>query len=437
MALLLCLASGGPTKFDAWGSPAPQRVADSTRASEKDKDRSSELLVKLGGGLSEGENENVALRFFARHNLDVVKRLPRIDVWLVASPEMPAATFAHHLERSNEVSWAEPNGLVHASGITPNDNFYQAQQWNLRLIGLPEAWLFTTGDARPIAIIDTGIDLDHPDLAAKVWTNPDEVPDNGVDDDGNGYVDDVHGWNFVTGSTLILEANHGTHVAGIAGAHTDNSIGVAGVSWQSPLIALQALNSSGDGNWADVAEAVIYAADNGAHVLNLSLGGEESSQTIEDAVLYARDQGCLVVAAAGNSQSQPAPVEYPAALPGVLAVAATTDSDAPWSRSNRGPQVDVAAPGADIFSTSRYSQYATMSGTSMATPHVSGLAALVWALQPTLTADQVAHVITSTAHDVYTPGWDQRTGWGRIDAQAAVATFKPYRMYLPLVKRNF
>ncbi len=458
LSLLLYPANGVPNLFRAWGAPAPQpvlslivlpptgsgpvhaipqQVADSKWQLGKDEDQPAELLIRLRDGL----DQSSARHFFARHDLIIIKHIPRIDVWLVTSSEMPTASFMHRLERSSDVSWAEPNGRVHTSGVTPNDDFYQTQQWNLRLIGLPEAWVFTTGDANPIAVIDTGIDLDHSDLAARIWTNADEVPDNGLDDDSNGYVDDMHGWNFVSGSTLILGANHGTHVAGIAGAHTNNSIGIAGVSWQSPLMALQALNSNGDGTWADVAEAIVYAADNGARILNLSLGGEEASQTIEDAVSYARGQGCLIVAAAGNSKSQPAPVEYPAALPEVLAVAATTDSDATWSYSNRGPEVDVAAPGATddprngIFSTSSYNQYAIMSGTSMATPHVSGLAALVWSLQPTLTADQVAHVIISTAHDVYTPGWDQRTGWGRIDAQAAILKFKPYRAYLPIVRR--
>ncbi len=118
-----------------------------------------------------------------------------------------------------------------------------------------------------------------------------------------------------------------------------------------------------------------------------------------------------------------------------MAIAATTDSDAPASFSNRGPEIDVAAPGVDVYSTSVYGQYAQMSGTSQAAPHVSGLAALIWSLQPTMTAVQVTHVITSTAHDVYTSGWDQRTGWGRIDAQAAILAFESYRVYLPLVGR--
>jgi len=445
LALLVSLFPGSAVSgwIAAWEAPIasfgsmPVRAAASQRVTQVfgwNEARPSEILVKFRDDLDEGS----ARHSLAGHNLNIMMRIPRIDVWLVTSPELSATALVYYLEQSRDVLWAEHNGQVRASGaVTPYDNFYQAQQWNLRQIGLPEAWAFTTGDANPIAVIDTGIDLDHSDLAAKIWTNTDEIPGNGIDDDGNGYVDDVYGWNFVNDSTLMLEASHGTHVAGIAGAHTNNGIGIAGVSWQSPLMQLQALRSNGDGAWADVAEAIIYAADNGARILNLSFGGEAPSQTIQDAVSYARSQGCLLVAATGNNQSQPTPVEYPAAFPGVLAVAATTAGDTLASFSNGGPQVDVAAPGVDIFSTSDHNQYAVMSGTSMAAPHVSGLAALVWSLQPALTADQVTHVITSTARDIYTPGWDPRAGWGRIDALAAIRAIEPYRLWLPLVAHQF
>jgi subtilisin family serine protease len=333
------------------------------------------------------------------------------------------------LARHPDVLWAEPNGRVHALGIIPNDNYYQAQQWNLRQIGLPQAWVFTKGEAGPIAVIDTGVDLDHPDLAAKLWINQGEIPGNGLDDDENGYPDDVYGWNFVPSPDGNPNADddhgHGSHVAGIAAARTNNGVGVAGVAWQSPIMPLKALDRTGGGWWADVIEAVVYAADNGASILNFSLGQSSDDpdvpvEAIQDAVSYARSRGCLLAAAAGNSTSQPAPVMYPAALPGVLAVAATSYGDLPWSGSNRGPEVDVAAPGVDIFSTGRFGAYYVSDGTSMATPHVSGIAALIWSLEPAFSVDQVTHVITSTAQDVYTPGWDPRTGWGRVDAQAAV-----------------
>jgi subtilisin family serine protease len=409
-----------------------QQVTESPLSSG-DEHPSSEILVRLHSA----PDEHAARQFFARRDLGVVKHIPRIDVWVVTGlePTEPAAALAHRLEQSADVAWAEPNGQIYAVGvINPNDNFYLAQQWNLQLIRLPETWAFTTGDTAPVAVLDTGIDLDHPDLAAKLWVNADEIPNNGQDDDENGYVDDVHGWNFVTGSSLLIEEPHGTHVAGIIGAHTDNEIGVAGVSWQSTLMSLQVLRNK-VGYFDDLAEAIVYAADNGARVLNLSLGGDESSSTVDAAISYAHDQGCLLVAVAGNNSVQPHPVLYPASAPGVLAVAATTDSDVPWSSGNRGSEVDLAAPGVSIYSTSSDGQYASMTGTSMAAPHVSGLAALIWSVQPELTADQVAHVITRTARDVYTPGWDPRTGWGRIDALVAILEFESYHLYLPLVGR--
>jgi subtilisin family serine protease len=423
--LLLVLCSG------VWRS---QKVAAMTRTLEPDVDSSSEILIKFG---TQVDAQHIQ-RSLASSGLAVTKRIPRINVWLATGHETSAASLARQISQRDDVLWAEPNGLVHASGeIIPDDNFYQAQQWNLRQIGLPAAWAFTTGITIPIAIIDTGIDLNHADLAAKIWTNTDEIPHNAIDDDSNGYVDDIWGWNFINDSTLMLEAHHGTHIAGIAGAQTNNAIGVAGVSWQASLMSLQALRSNGDGSWADVAEAIIYAADNGARILNLSFGGAEPSQTIQDAVTYAREQGCLLVASSGNSNFQPTPVEYPAAFPGVLAVAATTASDGPATFSNRGPEVDIAAPGTEIFSTGGGNRYMAMSGTSMAAPHVSGLAALVWSVEPTLTADQVANVITSTAHDVYTSGWDQYTGWGRIDAHAAILMFESYPLYLPVIECVF
>ena len=364
-----------------------------------------------------------ALPLFSSLGLHAERRIPRIGVWVLGKPAGSAQEAVHILAGHPDVHWVEPNGWVHASGIDPDDNYYQAQQDALRLIGLPEAWVFAQGDAIPIAVLDTGVALGHDDLDDRIWINSGEIENNNLDDDKNGYVDDVIGWDFVGDDALPQDDDaHGSHVAGIAAAETDNGIGIAGVTWENPIMAVKVLNDNGDGSWEDVAAGIVYAADNGARVLNLSFGGETSSQTIEDAVSYARTQGCLIVAAAGNDLIQPAPVEYPAALDGVLAVAATTNADDPWAYSNRGPEVDVAAPGVDIFSTGSPTGYYVSSGTSMATPHVSGLAALIWSLQPDLTADQVAGAITSTARDVYTLGWDQRSGWGRIDAATAILT---------------
>jgi len=411
LVLTLCSAQGvtAPSSVSPDQPAQPRTFLLSTRAGLS-RERIDEQLTPLG--------------------LRVRRHIPGIDIWVVediASPRTRADVERLIVDRG--AGWIEPNERVRAVGLNPDDEFYPTQ-WSLPLIGLPEAWVFANEQTRLVAIIDTGVDLNHPDLADQIWTNLDEMPGNGVDDDDNGYVDDVHGWDFVTDHGDAYpedEHGHGSHVAGIAAAQSDNGLGVAGVAWNGSIMPLKVLNERGNGEWADVLEAIGYAADNGASVINLSLGQSPDDptepvpvQAIEQAVSYARSKGCLLVAAAGNNESyQPAPVIYPAASPGVLAVAATTADDDPWFWSNRGPEVTIAAPGVDILSTSRYNSYATLSGTSMAAPHVSGLAALIWSFDPTLSADGLTRVITSTARDVHTFGWDERTGWGRIDAQAA------------------
>jgi subtilisin family serine protease len=194
---------------------------------------------------------------------------------------------------------------------------------------------------------------------------------------------------------------------------------------------VKVLDQYGNGWYSDIAAGIIYAADNGAQVINLSLGGKEDSQALRDAVDYARSRGALVVAATGNDGGA---VLYPAAYAPVLAVAATDRLDQVAYFSNRGSQVDVAAPGVDIYSTWPWvTGYFTKSGTSMAAPHVAGVAALIRSERPDLTGDQIAQIITSTAHDVAEPGWDINSGWGRIDAYAAVtyAAFL-HKIFLPL-----
>jgi subtilisin family serine protease len=198
------------------------------------------------------------------------------------------------------------------------------------------------------------------------------------------------------------------------------------------VLPLKALDQAGDGSWMNVAAAILYAADQGARVINLSFGAVDSSSTIEAAVGYAQSKGSLLVAAAGNGG---AAVMYPAALAGVLAISASGNNDLPWSLSNRGPQVDVAAPGVDIFSLNAMGFYYQNTGTSMSAPQASGLAALIWSMRPELSALQVAQVITSTAHDIWSPGKDDLTGWGRIDAQSALFSIAAHA-YLPLFETS-
>ena len=257
-------------------------------------------------------------------------------------------------------------------------------------IDAPEAWDITTGNSDVVvAVIDTGIDYDHPDLAANIWINPGEIPGNGMDDDSNGYVDDVHGWNFVKNNKNPDDDHgHGTHVAGIIGAVGNNSIGVAGVAWNVKLMPLKVLDRRGRGFTSDVIEAINYAAHR-ADVINLSLGSNNFSQGMKDAIANA---SALVVAAAGNDgNNNDETPSYPASydLDNIIAVAATNHKDKLTGFSNYGAtSVDLAAPGNLIASTYRGGRYAYMSGTSMATPHVSGGAALVMAAFPELNVDQ-------------------------------------------------
>jgi subtilisin family serine protease len=260
-------------------------------------------------------------------------------------------------------------------------------------------------------VLDSGTDLDHPDLASKLRTNID--------------------WDFVRDDSVADEEyGHGTHVSGIAAAATDNGVGVAGMGWDAQILPLKVLDDQGNGWGDDIANAIYYAADNGAHVINLSLGTRIAvpcPQYMQDAVDYAYDRDVVVVAAAGNEYTH---MEiFPANCEHVLGVAATDQSDNRASYSNYGDHVSIAAPGSGIYSTgwtddgetNCTSGYCYKSGTSMATPHVAGLAALVRALYPSYTPDQVASAILDNAVDRGTAGWDQYYGCGRIDAFEALS----------------
>jgi len=303
-------------------------------------------------------------------------------------------------------------------------------------IKAPEAWAVETG--RPdvvIAVLDTGIDYTHPDLAGKVWTNPREIPANGIDDDANGFVDDWRGWDFANSDNdpwddheeSGMAVRHGTFVSAIAAASTNDGVGMAGVSWGSPVMALKVMDSSGYGLEDDAAAAVVYAADNGAKIINMSLTGEDVP-ALRAAIQYARQKGCLVIAASGNSGTSAD--TYPASYPEVLSVGATNEYDqrctaADWGQggSNYGSYLDVMAPGNNILSATSMMEpqgYFVLPGTSAAAPFVAGVAALVWSRYPDWTAQQVFNQIVRTCDDLGTAGWDMFTGWGRVNAYRAL-----------------
>ena len=394
---------------------------------------SAEWLVRMAGDIA----PDAAREDLIAGGLQPLEWLAPLGIWRVRSVSDSGAS-AQSVSRvlGDRALWVEENAMACAQERVPNDPYYATQQWSLPLIGLDLVWDDSLGNGKVIAIIDSGIDLAHPDLVGKLWANPLETPANGVDDDANSYVDDIVGWDFVSGDGVPEDGyGHGTHVSGIAGAATNNEQGIAGAAWGSRLMILRALGDDGRGTYANIALAIHYAADNGADVINLSLGGTAPSTALAEQIVYATDHGCLVVAAAGNSGVQG--VLYPAAIDGVLGIAASTSLDQPYSGNSRGPELDVTAPGVGIYATLRSGLYGVMTGTSMATPHVSAVAALLQSYRTDLTWQQTAQAITSTAVDIDVPGWDDRTGWGRIDAAAALASIPhpsyPYHLMLPLI----
>ncbi len=325
-----------------------------------------------------------------------------------------------------------------ADEIVTNDPKY-SEQWSLPLINLPQAWAIEKGNRDVvIAIIDSGIDYRHDDLTSKIWVNPGEIPDNGLDDDGNGYIDDMHGWDFTDAPNLqaegdfiegdnepIDESGHGTHVAGIAGAMPNNGIGIAGVAWNCPLMAVRAGLSLGGGSRMqddDSAAAIVYAADNGASIINMSWGSSQHSFVIQDAIDYAYARGVVLIGAAGNSNE--ADSIFPAGYRKVISVASTNQHKQRYYKSNFGASVDIGAPGNAILSTQIDNDYRILTGTSMAAPHVAGVAALMLSKRPNLTHEEVRQILISTADVVLEKDSDKPdpklVGAGTLNAERAL-----------------
>jgi subtilisin family serine protease len=404
LALAIALASGGPAR------PAATEPERSTTAAEGADLRPGELLVEFR---RPERARLLARRVGATLDAPSGARVQRLRV-----PAGEERARAAALRLDPDVRAAAPNYLRRAQ-VAPDDSLYPGQ-WALPKIRMPSAWDVTAGDESiAIAILDSGADIDHPDLAPKLLpgTNTLWVAPEGGCPPTSDVRDDYY-------------LGHGTHVAGIAGAATNNATGVAGVAWRPKLIPVKVLDCNGSGNDAQIIAGIDWAVANGARVINLSVGGTDQSDVLDAAVERAYRAGVLVIAASGNVGSE-VPY-YPAASPYVLAVGATDPSDRLTAFSNFGNHIAVVAPGHEILSTFLGGAYQSKSGTSMASPHVAGLAGLILSLHPDWPPDRVGDVIRATADKVAlcpfgvaacpydAAGHNKWYGFGRINAEAAL-----------------
>jgi len=378
-------------------------------------------------------------------------------IMVLSAPSSEIPALKNRIETSSTVSWFEPDPCwkkeeiddpyFHSSGLWGKD---YDDQWAIKRVGISEE-LITAANERAdaqstiVAVIDTGLDWYHPDFGQdSIWHNDDEIPDNGIDDDGNGYVDDVIGWNFIDKNNSPWDHDgHGTFVSGVIAATNDNAVGIAGINPHARIMPLKALDPFGQGHASMVAEAITYAADNGARVINLSLGGQGLTRIAKLAVEHATASGALVVVAAGNSAADVA--EYgPAGIDGVITVSATDQRDRRAGFSNWGEEIDISAPGVDVMSLRARNTdllsyirgveyevgagivgegraYYRASGTSFAAPIVSGAASLIMSMRPEIGPKDVRRMLLNAAKDIETPGIDNYTGYGLLDVEAALA----------------
>lgn len=369
---ILVVAAVPASADDPAPSPLPTPPADKV---------SDRLIVGFKDGVSSNRREQIISGVSGKPDL-ALRDMPINRV--KPRGNLSLSTLKRRLLSNDDVRYVESDYLVTASKL-PNDPFFVTQYGLGNItdhdIDAPEAWETKTKCSK-VAVLDTGVDIDHPDLVTNLWKNSKETPDNGKDDDDNGYVDDYYGGDMRDGRGSGVDYNgHGTHVAGIVGAVGNNGLGVSGVCWSGYVMSVRFMNASGSGSTSDAVEGIEYAVKRGAKVINASFGTTSKSSALQDAVDYAQEKGVLIVVAAGNDGKNidKSPV-YPASLTdgNILTVAASTSSDELASFSNYGEKsVDVAAPGQEIFSTYMGDTYKSLSGTSMAAPYVAGMAGLL------------------------------------------------------------
>lgn len=438
--------------FATIASVHAQPVASSTIIVRLRADASPKTLVEKAVALTHAAPGIVRVARAIDSRASALMSASKLDrYYLLTVPRGHEADAVEALRHDEDVEFVSENHRyrLDGSGFDP----LAMQQWALRRIDAEGAWKLTLGsDSVIIGFVDTGVDFEHPDLAPSLWMNSredfnsngkyepwpvDELRSgisgdiDGVDNDGNGYVDDVIGFDFVDQTVPNIgdwsvrdgipndEVGHGTAVAGVMSAARGNDIGISGIAPASPLMTLRAFDASGNAEDDDVAAAIVYAANNGVRVLNLSFGDTYYSPLMHDAIRYARARGVVIVASAGNEGSEEP--HYPSSYPEVISVAMTDSNDFRNGLSNFGSQISVAAPGVEVYSSARDSvEYKLVGGTSIAAPYVSGVAALVLSRHPSWSPDEVRGVIELTADDHIPKGWDPFYGAGRINARRAV-----------------
>lgn len=425
-------------------------------------------LIIIASGLTHSPREIIVKLQESRANLDL-DSLPLMANWIKdygvnriealtdksnnqfyvieTNTEIPLAEIEAKRNHFSQIEYIQPNYL-NVFHNTTNDPFFFQQMHDLCQI--PEAWGYTTGDEDIIiAVVDSGILFEHPDLENVIFINENEDPDTNTDDDNNGYIDDWHGWDFTDAPTLHSSAlgdytvrdndasdenYHGTHVSGIIAAEVNNNQGIAGVMWKTRLLPIRAgfRTTSGGGYLQDddVSAAIIYATDMGADVINMSWGSSYYSPIIADACQYAYDRGVILVASSGND---PGPyISYPAKLSTVISVGSVDGSKTLSNFSSYGPELDIVAPGSQIIST--YSMeggndgYTELSGTSMAAPYAAGVIGLLLSQRPGTSFEELKSMIYATAeylplNSVQSSGFNQQYGYGLINAYNLLSTY--------------
>ncbi len=418
-----------------------------SKTSEGELYLQGEIIIKLKSGNSPGSQEFqdylstlkvTSLKYTTLSSTETQRDLQPEYLMVSYSADVDAVVICNDLQKKRLVDWAEPR-YIYEPQLVPDDPSY-ASQWYLQTIKAEPAWEKTQGDSSVIiAIIDTGVDYLHPDLFDNVWINfKENVGTDGVDDDGNGYVDDLVGWDF-GGVNGVADGNpdedrpdHGTFVAGLAAAVSNNNIGIASIGYNVSFMAVKTsrddIRSSSGSNPPYIVygfEGIKYAADNGAKVINCSWGGTTKSRWGEEVINYAIQKGAVVVAAAGNSSNNK--LFYPASYHGVYSVAATNSSNARASFSNFSYSVDFAAPGENIMSTWKGGGYITTSGTSASSPIAAGLIALVLSYDTTLNSIQAAELVRinpTPNENNYESQTKNQMGTGIINAERAINKIK-------------